>query len=89
MDFLVNHIFLPPKLPQEADDPNAGNERILIEQLKTSAEAFKEHADGHQKERMKVVCEMLESILYIKPNGRAIIKGSLSDKINGMKPGGN
>lgn len=40
LDFIVNHVILPPKLPQEADDSNASRaaEQDLLRLLSTEAD---------------------------------------------------
>lgn len=40
--YLINHLFLPPQLPQEDDSGNAGNQAALISHISESVAAFYE-----------------------------------------------
>lgn len=91
LTFLINHIFLPPKLPQEEESSTARKDRNLIKILKVAAEKYQANIeDVHGKERMAIACNMLSSFLEIKNSERGAISAAiLKEKICAMKSGGN
>ncbi|KAJ7221940.1 hypothetical protein C8J57DRAFT_1593700 [Mycena rebaudengoi] len=40
IDYMINHLFLPPKLPQEHDDPDSSKQRALAQHLSNCATIF-------------------------------------------------
>jgi hypothetical protein len=40
LDYLVNHVFLPPKLPQEEENDHHAKELSLLEFISTAADEF-------------------------------------------------
>ncbi|KAF8251192.1 hypothetical protein K440DRAFT_596393 [Wilcoxina mikolae CBS 423.85] len=89
LDFLINHIFLPPKLPQGEESSIIRKDRNLVKVLKAAAEKYRANVEEiHAKERMAIVCNMLSSILAIKSSGQGAISATiLSEKICAMKFG--
>ncbi|KAF8545391.1 hypothetical protein BDD12DRAFT_919880 [Trichophaea hybrida] len=87
LDFLINHIFLPPKLPQAEESSTTRKDRNLVKVLKAAAEKYRADVEEiHAKERMGIVCDMLSSILAIKSSGQGAISATiLSEKICAMK----
>ena len=43
LDFIINHVILPPKLPQEADDPNISHaaKQHLLRLLSSEADSYR------------------------------------------------
>ncbi|KAJ7035584.1 hypothetical protein C8F04DRAFT_1000632 [Mycena alexandri] len=40
LDYAINHLFLPPKLPQQDDSTNADSQRALLQHISACAESF-------------------------------------------------
>jgi hypothetical protein len=90
LTFLINHIFLPPKLPQAEESSTTKKDRILVKALKAAAEKYRDVEGVHGKERMVIVGNMLSSYLAIKSSGQGAISAAiLGEKIRDMKSGGN
>jgi hypothetical protein len=48
LEYIINHVFLPPKLPQE-DDSNATNSAFLTEQLLVALRSFQDHSPKQKR----------------------------------------
>jgi hypothetical protein len=83
LSFLVNHIFLPPKLPQRSDGSTEEN-RILLDFVVDCARTYEEGV-GHPQ--WAVVTKMLENLQWLKRNG-SISGNNLKSRIREMKDQG-
>ncbi|KAF8537441.1 hypothetical protein BDD12DRAFT_887667 [Trichophaea hybrida] len=86
LTFLINHVFLPPKLPQSMAGMTNRNNRILIELLEDSAASYSTgEKDKHSSEKIEMVQKMLASLREIGVGG--ICAATLKAKISDMQPG--
>ncbi|KAF7971941.1 hypothetical protein HWV62_19393 [Athelia sp. TMB] len=61
LEYISNHVFFPPKLPQE-DDYQVSHERALCESLVASALEYKVHAPASDRDRWGKIKKMLENL---------------------------
>lgn len=90
IEYLINHLFLPPKLPQE-DDSSPARTNALLHHVTDSAAAFlnflKQDADSDVLRRWRMLHKMLESMERIHKSEYIPLE-CLRDSINGMKDDG-
>ncbi|KAH8807698.1 hypothetical protein F5884DRAFT_880995 [Xylogone sp. PMI_703] len=51
--YIINHVFLPPKLPHE-DDGDASSDRVLLEECETALRIFRQHVSRGKQRRLSV-----------------------------------
>ncbi|KAL8647212.1 MAG: hypothetical protein Q9210_005690 [Variospora velana] len=86
--YIVHHVILPPRLPQQAESPEiaANAERILLDLILSNAQAFGERCAPKHKASWTVVQRMLARWLATKPH--STFSGLLLEAaISKMKPG--
>jgi hypothetical protein len=62
LEYLLNHVFLPPKLPQE-DDSDKERDIVLCQQMYRATREFERFLPQHQRQKWSVVTRMLEMLL--------------------------
>lgn len=86
MELLVNHVFLPPKLPQKEESGSESMHECLVQLLRVAAKDYELNANKSlEKEKMGVVFNMLSSYLDIGDTNYA---RNLKKRFKAMKPGG-
>ena len=86
--FIINHVFLPPKLPANSDC-TPENEASLIRVFKDCAETFARRLErqGNSRRAWDVVTRMLASAALL--HGRGTVEGDeLHKRIANMTAGG-
>ena len=86
--FIINHVFLPPKLPANSDCTSE-NEASLIRVFKDCAETFARRFEDQSNSRRAwdVVARMLASAVLL--HGRGTVEGDqLDNEIAKMEVGG-
>ncbi|KAL8968995.1 MAG: hypothetical protein Q9197_004578 [Variospora fuerteventurae] len=86
--YIVHHVILPPRLPQQAESPEiaANAERILLDLVLSNAQAFGERCAPEHKAPWTVVQRMLARWLTTKPH--STLSGLLLEAaISEMEPG--
>ncbi|KAF8532888.1 hypothetical protein BDD12DRAFT_785195 [Trichophaea hybrida] len=83
---LINHVFLPPKLPQAREGTTTRQNRFLIQLLEDTATRYSvDEKDGRSNELINVARKMLASLREIGIGG--IGEATLRKKIRDMKHG--
>lgn len=82
LDFMVNHIVLPPKLPQ-ADDRNHDNELALIAFARDQAIAFQNDVSAESRPCWTGIVKMLTTWLEVNAHG-SISKTALTRAITAL-----
>jgi hypothetical protein len=69
LEYIITHVFLPPKIPQE-DDHNPKQDLALIEGCKAALRLFQAHLPCRESEQWKVSILMLSKMLELRnPSG--------------------
>ncbi|AEO68380.1 uncharacterized protein THITE_2145549 [Thermothielavioides terrestris NRRL 8126] len=66
LEYQINHVFLPPKLPQE-DDMDIRQENLLVSSLLESTRDFSRECSPSESLHLGRVIGMLEQLLKMKP----------------------
>lgn len=84
LEYLLNHVFLPPKLPQE-DDADAERDAVLCRLVYNCSSNFCTYLSQHQQENWSTVINMLEALDKITG---AFDKGVVAKEISNLNDGG-
>jgi len=82
--YILNHVFLPPKLPQE-DDTKTGCDIALCYLVHQASREFAGFLSQHQQQRWSVVRKMLKTLLETT---QALDKDELAQSILSLEDGG-
>jgi hypothetical protein len=89
INYLINNVFLPPKLPGSGDEDVPQNVARLINELVTATGEYVENVDElAQKVMFKKVFEMLETHCYLQGD-YGLSSESLVAKLKALRNGGN
>jgi len=64
--YQIDHIFLPPKLPQE-NDFTVANDRALLDHVLDALRQFKDDAEGHHSSDIGRAIQMISTMLQCRP----------------------
>jgi hypothetical protein len=88
LDYAINHVFLPPKCPQQ-DDTDIEQEHNLINSLLQATKIFSAQCSAADAQRLGPVSRMLDRLLEAKPGmAGADKKGAMQKMIRDLKNGG-
>ncbi|KZP04846.1 hypothetical protein FIBSPDRAFT_1054420 [Athelia psychrophila] len=85
LEYIANHAFFPPKLPQE-DDYQICHEEALCSSVVNSALAYRKHIPADERDRWDRVTKMLQH-LQATQEFASLYKESLIESIAGMQTG--
>ena len=69
LQYLINHVFLPPKLPQK-DDSSFENDISLLNACEEAIDRFIDHLQDSKRERLLVCQKIVQSMLKLRePSG--------------------
>ena len=86
MDYIVNHVFLPPKLPQQ-DDSDDANEHALCLIIYQAAQDYTRVLSAEQQTRWAPILKMLERI-DVSHESSLLSKDIISEYVANMECGG-
>ncbi|KAJ6458153.1 hypothetical protein C8R47DRAFT_995335 [Mycena vitilis] len=89
LDYVINHLFLPPKLPQKDDSTDVGLQQELLHHISKCAQSFCEGLRATNVADEVQTCwnrlqKTLENFAYIHATSH-VSEESLEDTINGME----
>lgn len=64
-DFIINHVFLPPKLPNGEEQDLSGLELELLRLVRSSAEQFVQQVSANSTVRWQPIVSMLQTWMKI------------------------
>lgn len=88
LEQVVNHVFLPPKLPSAApdDDTERSVNLLMLDETDAAARAFRMFLPHEQRKPWTRICRML---LWMKQAAKAPLEATkLSETLKSMLPGG-
>lgn len=79
LSYLIDHIFLPPKLPQK-DDWHHEKDLVLLAQCEAALSAYQVHLqDGH--ERWEMCTSMVRNMIEVRDNSRDMSPKRIGEKL--------
>lgn len=88
LEYIINHVFLPPKLPQKAEDYTDAKNSTLLKLLQHVAETYLQNGTDSERLQWALIIRMLTNLRSLE-NGSSLPNKEFRDAIVGMKTGGN
>lgn len=92
LEYIFNHVFLPPKLPDQADKNSEKNTSALLDVVEEAARAYQKQLTGSVQPRIQArwdsSIKMLSTLGELQ-NSKSLSKEKLSSAIENMGTGGN
>jgi hypothetical protein len=86
--YIINHVFLPPKLPQE-DDSHVKNDYALIEECEGALRSFQAQISPNEHWRWAACTRMLSKMLEMRDVSGDTISGKIEESLGSMVDRGN
>ena len=87
LDYIINHVFLPPQLPHK-DDTNASLSAHLIEKVIEAQRSFHDHVPEEQRSRWTSLTKMTTNLLELRDISGGLIPGKVETTLKEMVNGG-
>jgi len=83
LHYIINHVFLPPKLPGK-DDSDVKHESVLIEECEAVLRSFQAYISPNGHWRWAVCTRMLSKMLEIRDVSGDITSGKVEESLGAM-----
>lgn len=83
LSYIINHVFLPPKLPQE-DDNRVIRDFALIAEFKAAWNSFHTHLPSHEWRRWAACTKMLGKMLELRDSSGDMISENFEETLGSM-----
>lgn len=87
LKYIINHIFLPPKLPQK-DDSSATNDASLAEAMLEALNLLQSHIPKQERSGWIPCTEMVANMLNLRDNLGGLVDKKVEKTLKGMVDGG-
>ena len=87
LNYIINHVFLPPKLPQK-DDSDATKDSYLVEELLTALKSFQTHVPEQERLEWIPCIKMVRNMLQIRDHVGGLVAKEVKATLRGMVDGG-
>ena len=87
LHYFINHVFLPPKLPQK-DDNEASKSAGLILELLAVLKSFQNLSKESKNSEWTPVVEMAETMLRVRDSFGGLLAKELETKLDNLREGG-
>ncbi|KAF7592066.1 hypothetical protein BBP40_000732 [Aspergillus hancockii] len=83
LEYLINHVFLPPKVPQE-DDYNSDHEKLLLKVVLDALTIFKRHVPTEWLSTIDLVIDMVQNIKSMLDDKGFMNEEGLRESLQGL-----
>lgn len=87
LDFIINHVFLPPCLPHE-DDDGVEETNALIETVLAALELFQDHIPEQQRSEWIPCIKMIRNMRELRDKSGHLIAEKVEEALREMLNGG-
>ena len=87
LDYIINHVFLPPKLPQK-DDSDATKGTSLAEELLVALKSFQAHIPEQHRLEWIPCIEMVRNMLQTRDHFGGLVAEEVETTLRDMVDGG-
>jgi hypothetical protein len=87
LNYIVTHVFLPSKLPQE-DDSNATKGASLAEEVLTALRLLQAHVPPEERSGWIPCIKMVNNMLQLRDHYGGLVAREVEIKLMGMVDGG-
>ena len=84
LEYIITHVFLPPKLPQE-DDSDPKKDLALTEQFRVALRSFQARLPGRERRRWVAPILMLSKMLGLRDTSGDILSEKVESSLEAMK----
>jgi len=85
--YIINHVFLPPKLPQK-DDNDVTKTVSVIEELLTALGSLQDRIPEHERSEWIPCIKMVSNMLELRDHFGGLVAGKLETTLRKMVDGG-
>lgn len=87
LDYIINHVFLPPKLPHK-DDNGVEETNALIEMVLAATNLLQDHLPEQERSEWIPCMKMMRNMLELKNKSGHLIAKKLQTALRKMVDGG-
>jgi hypothetical protein len=87
LKYIINHVFLPPKLPQKDDGDNAKS-ASLIEEVSTALRSFEAHVPEQVRPEWIACTKMVGNMLELRDLYGGLVAEKVQTNLRNMIDGG-
>ena len=88
LEFLFNHIFLPPRVPYSSESQNGAGERALGDRIAQLGRHFRDLSDTQFYQQWSTLCHTLDTFARLHRNNSSLSKTALRRAFREIKDGG-
>ena len=88
LDYIINHVFFPPELPQENDSDNTKS-ASLIKELLAALQSFQAHMPRQERLKWALCTKMVNNMLELRDHFGELAVEEVQTTLKGMIGGGN
>jgi len=85
--YTINHVFLPPKLPQKEDGEGREDEALLLE-CQRAWELFQPHLPLQESSNWAACSAMLRKMIEMRDSSGSMIPGKIETMLKSMSQNG-
>ncbi|KAH8798597.1 hypothetical protein F5884DRAFT_687263 [Xylogone sp. PMI_703] len=86
LHYIINHVFLPPKLPQK-DDTNVRQEYILLEECEIALNSFQRYASPNEWRKLATCSRMIRKMREMRNLSGELTMDGVGDSLQSMTDG--
>ena len=87
LTYIINHVFLPPKLPQK-DDSDVAKDELLLKKLLAALESLKHHIPDTEHSKWNPCIKMVYVMLTLRSHSGGLVADRLEKALREMLDGG-
>ena len=87
LTYIINHVFLPPKLPQ-TDDSHAAKDELLIKELLAALKSLQHHIPETEHPKWIPCIKMVHTMLTLRNHSGGLVPDRLEKAFGEMLDGG-
>ena len=87
LQYIINHVFLPPKLPQ-SDDSAFKNDSSLTKECRAALKSFQVHLPTQEQWRIVACIRMVSKIQELRDESGDLILGKIEESLEEMNDRG-
>ena len=87
LNYIINHVFLPPKLPQK-DDGDATKSVALIEEVLAALKLFQAHVSEQEKSIWTSCLKMVGNMIHLRDHSGGLVAEEVETMLREMMDGG-
>ena len=84
LQYVINHVFLPPKLPQE-DDDNFAKDVSLIRQVLASLKSFQQSVLEQNRSQWLSCIKMIDNLVMLRDHSEGLVTEKLQASLKELK----